>query len=153
MAPQRSGAEVTAEQINELYWSDAGTVEEIVTRLGISRSTLYGSIEPEPSGLRCAHCHAEMVFANRTARDRGVAVCPECGRESEPGEAPAGSAGNGLTARPGDGRTPVEADARQPSPPRLWRRIPPQRAATVIGGAALGIVAGALMAGAVSSRR
>lgn len=150
MAQPSSGTEVTANQINELYWSDSGTVEEIIERLGISRSALYGAIEPQPSGLRCADCHEEMVFANRTARDRGVAVCPNCGRESEPGEARAAAASG---TRRGDWRTPGEAEASRQQRSGVWERIPPQRAATVIGGAALGLIAGALLAGSTAGRR
>lgn len=150
MAQQSSGTEVTADRINELYWSDSGTVEEIIERLGISRSALYGALEPQPSGLRCADCHAEMLFSNRTARDRGVAVCPECGRESEPGEARAAAAAG---AGQGDWRTPGEAEAVRHRVQGAWRRIPPQRAATVLGGAALGVIAGALLTGAAPGRR
>ena len=80
MVETTDGPRTVTERANELYWSGEGTVEEIVDELGISRTALYTSIEPVPSGVTCADCNERMVFPNRTARDRGVAVCPRCGR-------------------------------------------------------------------------
>lgn len=133
-----------AERANELYWSASMTVDDIVEELGISRSSLYSSIEPLPAGLICADCHERMVFTNRTMRDRGVAVCPNCGRESEPGEAQGEAPEEGAAA---DEERTVEDDE---SGEAVWisriASIPPQRIALVGGGAALGILVGALAA-------
>ena len=51
--------------------------------LGLSKGVLYGLIHPFPAGLPCPECGEEMVFPNRTARDRGFLACPECGMEEE----------------------------------------------------------------------
>lgn len=149
MAETTDGPSGVTEQVNELYWSGDRTVDEIVEELGISRTALYTSIEPVPSGVTCADCHERMVFPNRTARDRGVAVCPRCGRESAPGaESVAMGAESGVLARLGiDG-----ADELLERAVETLRQVPPQRVALVLGGAALGVVLGALAAGAVKDR-
>lgn len=138
-----------AERANELYWSASMTVEDIAEDLGISRSSLYSALEPMPSGLVCADCHERMVFTNRTMRDRGSAICPNCGRESEPGEAgteeSAGAFGTEMNAAEG---AREERDAGSDPGVSGWldtlQRVPPQRVALIAGGAALGLLAGAL---------
>lgn len=141
------GSDSLAERANELYWSGSMTVDEIVEDLGISRTSLYSTIEPVAAGLVCADCHERMVYTNRTMRDRGVAVCPNCGRESEPGEArgrldDAAEPGGGPG---GVGRRDAAADAFEQVRQTL-RTVPPERVALVGGAAALGIIAGALAA-------
>lgn len=149
MAETTEGSERVTERVNELYWSGERTVDEIVEELGISRTALYTSIEPVPSGVTCADCHERMVFPNRTARDRGVAVCPRCGRESAPGAgSAAGGAGAGIFSRLG-----IEGgDELLERAVETLRAVPPQRVALVLGGAALGVVLGAIAAGAVKDR-
>ena len=70
-------------EVLQLLNREAGL--EIVDDLGVSRTSLYAALEPIPAGLVCTDCDERMVFTNRTARDRGLATCPSCGRESEPG--------------------------------------------------------------------
>ena len=148
MAQTMDGSESQTDRANDLYWSGSMTVDEIVEELGISRTTLYSSIEPMPSGLICADCHERMVYPNRTSRDRGVAVCPNCGRESEPGEA--GAAGAAAAAPQGAGAGEGEPIGGS-DPFTGWRdtlrSVPPQRLALVGGGAALGLLVGALATG------
>jgi hypothetical protein len=149
MAQMTDETNSLAERANELYWTASMTVDDIVEELGISRSSLYSSIEPMPAGLICADCHERMVFTNRTMRDRGVALCPNCGRESEPGE-PRGATGEEMEGAAGAVGGP---DADEGYPVSRTLVIPPQRIALVAGGAALGIVVGALAAGLLRESR
>jgi hypothetical protein len=112
MAQTSDGPESVAERANELYWSSSLTVDDIVADLGISRSGLYASIEPVPAGLVCADCQERMLHGNRTMRDRGIAACPSCGRESAPGESVAEEGGEvrgRRTGAPGDYAEDVSA--------------------------------------------
>lgn len=149
MAETTDGPDTLTERANELYWSGSGTVEEIVDELGISRTALYTSIEPVPSGVTCADCNERMVFPNRTARDRGVAVCPRCGRESDPGAASERSASvfGRLPLPGGEGAADLLEQAIE-----TFRQVPPQRVALVLGGAALGVLLGAFAAAAARDR-
>lgn len=63
---------------NRLYWHSHDSVEELASRLGMSRHALYSSIRPLPAGVDC-ECGAQMVFANRTRRAAGHAHCQACG--------------------------------------------------------------------------
>lgn len=146
MAQTIEGSDSQTERVNELYWSGSMTVDDIVEEVGISRTGLYSSIEPVSAGIVCADCHERMVFTNRTMRDRGVAVCPSCGRESEPGETEAARGGRASTGE----EDAVGAGAQTDTLDRLrdtLRSVPPTRIALVGGGAALGIIVGALTTG------
>src|SRR5690606_24563827 len=85
MVQTMNESESLAERANELYWSASMTVDDVVEELGISRSALYSSIDPMPAGIVCIDCNERMVYSNRTMRDRGMAVCPDCGRLSPVG--------------------------------------------------------------------
>lgn len=141
MAHVSGGSDAEAQRVNEMYWSGTATVDDIVAELGISRSALYAAIEPVPAGMVCADCQERMVFTNRTARDRGVASCPGCGRVSERAEA-GGERGASDSAgvEPGDVRG---GDGGVPDWVGALRAVPPQRVALVGGAAALGVVLGA----------
>ena len=144
MAQTTEGSDSLAERVNELYWSGTMTVDDIVEDLGISRSSLYSTIEPVPAGLVCADCHERMVYTNRTMRDRGVAICPNCGRESEPGEsAAAGETGSGFEESTPAGQE-IGIDVTIGRLVETLRAVPAPRLALVGGGAALGIAAGAV---------
>lgn len=71
------------EEANRLYWESEESVNQIGESLGLSKGVLYGLIAPLPAGLPCPGCGEEMVFPNRTARDKGFLACPECGMEEE----------------------------------------------------------------------
>ena len=151
MSEDATATDVWVERANDLYWTSDMTVDEIVDDLGVSRTSLYAAIEPIPAGLVCTDCDERMVFTNRTARDRGLATCPSCGRESEPGA----EAGEGT--READ-RLPGIRDWRDEVPARLgrWRAelaaVAPERVAIVGGAAALGMVIGAVAARSVRGR-
>jgi len=71
------------QEANRLYWESDESVNQIGEKLGLSKGVLYGLIDPLPAGLPCPGCGDEMVFPNRTARDKGFLACPECGKEEE----------------------------------------------------------------------
>jgi hypothetical protein len=71
------------EEANRLYWESDQSVNQIGETLDLSKGVLYGLIAALPAGLPCPKCGEEMVFPNRTARDKGFLACPECGMEEE----------------------------------------------------------------------
>jgi len=83
MSGQSSDHDALFEEANRLYWESEESVNQIGETLGLSKGVLYGLISPLPAGLPCPSCGEEMVFPNRTARDKGFLACPECGMEEE----------------------------------------------------------------------
>lgn len=74
-------SEVTPEAVgraNELYWQSDQSVNQIAEELDLSKGALYGIIRPDPSGLGCPLCGAEVGYANRTAKERGNLECGTC---------------------------------------------------------------------------
>lgn len=71
------------ERANSLYWDSDRSVNEIADDLDMSKSALYGVVEPLATDHLCADCGAGLVFTNRTARDKGLLTCPACGAEEE----------------------------------------------------------------------
>jgi lysine biosynthesis protein LysW len=118
------------QEANRLYWSSSDSVNEVASRLGLSKGGLYELLRPYPSGSACPECGAELGFQNRTARDRNRLSCDDCGLELENGvelepvELPA--------LPPGAGRRPLTDDERK-------------RVRILAGGALLGIAAGLLI--------
>ena len=68
---------------NQLYWESDDSVNEIADRLDLSKGALYGLVEPLATDEPCPECGATLEFSNRTARDKGMVVCPSCGMEEE----------------------------------------------------------------------
>ena len=83
MASQNSDPDTLFEEANRLYWESEESVNQIGEALGLSKGVLYGLISPLPAGLPCPGCGEEMVFPNRTAREKGFLACPGCGMEEE----------------------------------------------------------------------
>jgi hypothetical protein len=77
--PDETSDDRLATLANRLYWTSEWSVGRIAEDLDIARGTLYGLVQPLPSSVPCPECGAEMVFANRTARDRRLLACPGCG--------------------------------------------------------------------------
>ena len=75
--------DVLSEEANRLYWESDESVNQIGEKMELSKGILYGLIAPLPAGLPCPGCGEEMVFPNRTARNKGFLACPECGMEEE----------------------------------------------------------------------
>ena len=74
-APKESQTEVNA--ANELYWGSKQSVNKIAEKLELSKSALYDMISPKPLDLSCPLCGEGVVYANRTASEKGLATCPE----------------------------------------------------------------------------
>jgi hypothetical protein len=78
-------------QANELYWRSGQSVNQIAEELDLSKSRLYGLVQPLPAGVPCPECKADLLFPNRTAMEKGVASCSECSFEGVAGEGPSES--------------------------------------------------------------
>jgi hypothetical protein len=83
MSSQNPDHDALFDEANRLYWESEESVNQIGEVLGLSKGVLYGLITPLPAGLPCPKCGEEMVFPNRTAREKGFLACPECGMEEE----------------------------------------------------------------------
>jgi len=75
-APKESETGVTA--ANELYWGSNQSVNKIAEKLELSKSALYDMISPKPLDLSCPLCGQGVVYANRTASQKGLANCSAC---------------------------------------------------------------------------
>ena len=76
--PDRELLRDMSERATLLYWNSDRSVNSIAEDLGLSKGRLYELIRPLKSGDRCPICQSDLVFDNRTARDRNEAVCPAC---------------------------------------------------------------------------
>lgn len=142
------------EEANHLYWHSDRTVDEIVTDLGIPRSTLYTEIHAISAGTSCPQCGNRMLFTNRSNRSANRAVCGVCGTQAlKPAstelEVP-------IEEAPDVWQSPERNRAQEDEvTDRLsrWREdlaaVAPQRAAMVGGAAAAGVLVGAAAARAV----
>jgi hypothetical protein len=83
MSIDQQDQEALYEEANRLYWESNRSVNQIGEALDLSKGVLYSLIEALPAGLPCPDCGEEMVFPNRTAREKGFLACPECGMEEE----------------------------------------------------------------------
>jgi hypothetical protein len=79
MASTPQSAEPLETRANRLYWESTDTVDEVASQLGISRSALYGVVDPLPVDGACPECGGRMVFMNRSQRSSGQATCSGCG--------------------------------------------------------------------------
>lgn len=121
------------EDANRRYWSSEASVNQIAEEMGLSKSSLYGMIEQLRSGLACPECASELVFPNRTARDRKLVSCPACGFEGSPDDA----------VGPADLTDVAEQEDRAP-----W----PASTRVVAGTALLGLAAGIFIGSAFRRR-
>lgn len=83
MSSNTPDQDTLSQEANERYWESDESVNQIGEALGLSKGALYNLLEPLAAGLPCPGCGEEMVFPNRTARDKGFLECPECGLEEE----------------------------------------------------------------------
>jgi len=83
MSMDEKDQEALYEEANRLYWESDRSVNQIGEELDLSKGVLYSLIEALPAGMPCPDCGEEMVFPNRTAREKGFLACPECGMEEE----------------------------------------------------------------------
>jgi len=85
---------------NELYWRSKRSVNQIAEEMDLSKSRLYALVRPLPAGRPCPACPWELIFPNRTAREKGLGSCPECGFEGTADER-SRSAGKAAAKRKG----------------------------------------------------
>jgi len=83
MSSEHREQEELFEEANRLYWESDQSVNQIGEALDLSKGVLYSLIEALPANLPCPDCGEEMVFPNRTARDKGFLVCSNCSMEEE----------------------------------------------------------------------
>jgi hypothetical protein len=117
----------TTKRANELYWGSDRSVNQIAEDLDLSKGALYGLIRPLPAGLGCPLCGSEVVYSNRTAKDRGRLDCPTCDWDGVADEAAAESYEEESAALTG----PIPRDSEAND-----------RFRTIAGGALLGAAAG-----------
>lgn len=79
--------EEVVERANALYWGSDRSVNQIADDLELSKGALYGIVEPEPSGLGCPLCGDEVVYSNRTAKEKKMLDCLTCDWDGAPDEA------------------------------------------------------------------
>ena len=99
------------DRANELYWESEASVNDIAERLDLSKSMLYQLIEPLAAEVDCPDCGSMLVYPNRTALDKGLMQCPDCGREDVSAEDVAEEPAD-LPVRSPRGRGRASAGAR-----------------------------------------
>jgi len=131
-----NGAQADQEAIahaNELYWSSDFSVNQIAEQMDLSKGAFYGIIRPLLAGLGCPECGAEVGYGNRTAKDRGLVACPECGWEGSADDAESYGGDASVTL-------PVPEDTVADQPPAV---VPDRsRNRILMGGALLGAATG-----------
>ncbi|MGE0159491.1 MAG: hypothetical protein AB7T31_08750 [Gemmatimonadales bacterium] len=75
------------DRANELYWGSKLSVNQIAEALDLSKGALYELIRPLPADVACPRCGTEAVHPNRTAHERGLIVCLDCGWEGDADQA------------------------------------------------------------------
>ena len=118
---------------HKLYWGSDKSVNQIAEELDLSKGALYAMIRPLQAGLGCPLCGDEVVFPNRTARDKGVMGCASCGWEGGEDETISYGGEGAVTLPDFDEPEPV------PPPPASTMSV---RNRTRAGGALLGAAAG-----------
>ena len=125
----------TESRANELYWGSELSVNQIADELDLSKGVLYGIIRPRPSGLACPGCGQELVYPNRTAKERKLVACASCGWQGEELDADPNGSEAGVVLPLGVG--PDEDDVFMPP-----IRLSTSRQRVLLGGILLGAAAG-----------
>jgi len=144
-----TGASDADARANELYWGSDRSVNQIADELDLSKGALYEMIRPLAAGLGCPLCGTEVVYSNRTAKERQRVDCPSCGWDGdEEGALPI----EGRARRPAPSapsRDPeadelyAESDFDSPGPPPVFGDDPAARGQRlIVGGALLGAAVG-----------
>jgi predicted RNA-binding Zn-ribbon protein involved in translation (DUF1610 family) len=153
--PQRT------DEANRLYWHSELGVNQIAEEMGVSKGALYTLVNPLAAGLSCPRCDSELMFPNRTARDRGFVSCSNCGFEEELSEleaspAPArkrkapAKAGSGAKARPEGSKGGSEAeeaslDGDDPVLDRAREALSRENTRILVGSGLIAIAAGVML--------
>ena len=106
------------DRANELYWGSDQSVNQIADDLDLSKGALYEMIRPLPSGRSCPICGVEVVFSNRTAKERGRVDCPACEWGGQVSDADTGDSGAHDASTGVDGARDRASDAGI-APPRI----------------------------------
>jgi hypothetical protein len=124
-----TGTTDAIERANAWYWGSSRSVNQIADDLDLSKGALYEMIQPLPAGLGCPLCGSEVVFSNRTAKEKSRLSCSTCDWDGVEGE-----------TVPYDG----SAEDVPPPPPNAGLGGPADegRGRTLAGGALLGAAAG-----------
>ena len=139
-----------SERASTLYWNSDRSVNSIADDLGLSKGRLYDLIRPLGSEQPCSACGSELVFENRTAREREERICPICDSEGIPVESVRSAAQRyaELSAAAQAGTQPPPF-ADHPDAPKTDADIEPpplpMEAKGVFAGFLLGTVAGILV--------
>lgn len=124
-----------------LYWNSDRSVNSIADEMGLSKGRLYGLIRPLSAGRTCPECQSDLVFENRTARDRDEAACPMCDGAKIPLTASGAPTGDSRAARFASG--PASGSAAGEGRPGRATDGP-----ALLGGETSGVVAGLLVGAA-----
>jgi predicted RNA-binding Zn-ribbon protein involved in translation (DUF1610 family) len=135
MSDPRTVNPEAAAEANRRYWDTDASVNHIAEDLGLSKSSLYGLVEQLETGLACPDCGSELVFPNRTARDRGMVSCPACPFEAQADEVMEAVDGEGAVTERASSSLTTGANGR-----------------VLAGTALLGVAAGVLL-GSMFRRR
>ena len=125
----------TERKANELYWGSALSVNQIADQMELSKGVLYGIIRPRPSGLACPTCGEEVVYPNRTAKERRLVACASCGWGGEELDADPNGGEGGVVLPLGGG---LDEDEIAMPPIRLST----SRQRVLLGGILLGAAVG-----------
>lgn len=144
--PQRT------DEANRLYWHSDFGVNQIAEEMGISKGALYTLVNPLAAEIQCPRCDNELVYPNRTARDRGFLSCTNCGFEEELSEleddAPArkrktaSKAGKAEAASGGAGEEEEEEEDGSSSGPGLLSR---ENTRVLVGSGLIALAAGLIL--------
>jgi hypothetical protein len=128
-----------SERATLLYWNSDRSVNSIAEDLGLSKGRLYDLIQPLRSGGHCDICNSDLVFDNRTSRDRDEPTCPSCDGALLPERSRA-------KAELANARSSQAATAEGLSDPAAGGSSPPPLGlAGVIAGLLIGTVAGVFL--------
>jgi hypothetical protein len=125
-----------SERATLLYWNSDRSVNSIAEDLGLSKGRLYELIQPLKSGDQCGICQSDLVFENRTSRDRNEPLCPSC--DGGPIPPP-------LRSRTHLGAANLPLDEGSPVPSGVNPGAPPLGLSGVVAGLLIGTVAGVLL--------
>ena len=116
MPSKKSDDQKLADQANDLYWRSGQSVNQIAETMDLSKSGLYALVHPFPAERPCPDCGEELVFPNRTTKQKAIASCLHCeyvGEATRPGSEVRPSRPSRKRADRRRGR-PVQADGGRP---------------------------------------
>ncbi len=65
-------------QLDHLYWNTDLPVAEIAERIGLPANQLSLYATPQPAGVQCYLCHADLAFTSRSQRNGQRLRCRTC---------------------------------------------------------------------------